>query len=180
MLLMIYSVIFMLAGLAGPRLMEHYQIKTIGTIAFFFMMSACALMFFGLHTEQLIIPIVYLVLMGLGFGIYNAPSTSSVMALIPKEHKGVFSGIYQIIIRSSLAMGIVFFETLYSAGTGNFSETLLDESSVGADQLQAVHAAYRSAFAAGFILIGAALIFLHGTVRRVPKNPYDRADQDAA
>lgn len=180
MLLMIYSVIFMLAGLAGPRLMEHYQIKTIGTIAFLFMMSACALMFFGLHTEQLIVPIAYLVLMGLGFGIYNAPSTSSVMALIPKEHKGVFSGIYQIIIRSSLAMGIVFFETLYSAGTGNFSETLLDESSVGADQLQALHAAYRSAFAAGFILIGAALIFLHGAVRRVPKNPHDRAVKDAA
>ncbi|NCA88945.1 MAG: MFS transporter [Gammaproteobacteria bacterium] len=180
MLLMIYSLIFMLAGLAGPRLMGHYQIKTIGTIAFIFMMAACALMFFGLHTEQLIVPIAYLVLMGLGFGIYNAPSTSSVMALIPKEHKGVFSGIYQIIIRSSLAMGIVFFETLYSAGTGDFSETLQDESSVGADQLQALHAAYRSAFAAGFLLIGAALIFLHGAVRRVPTSPHDRADQGTA
>lgn len=28
--------------------------------------------------------------------------------------------------------------------------------------MQALHAAYRSAFAAGFILIGATLIFLHG------------------
>ena len=66
------------------------------------------------------------------------------------------------------------------AGRVYFNETLLDESSVGADQLQAWQAAYRSAFAAGFILIGAALIFLHGAVRRVPKNPHDRADQGAA
>ncbi len=28
--------------------------------------------------------------------------------------------------------------------------------------MQALHAAYRSAFAAGFILIGATLIFFHG------------------
>ena len=69
---------------------------------------------------------------------------------------------------------------LYFAGTGNFSETRLDESSVGADQLQALHAAYRSAFAAGFILIGAALIFLHGVVRRKPTSPHDRTDQGAA
>jgi MFS family permease len=124
LLLMVYSLIFMLAGFASPRLMERYPIKTIGTVAFTFMMAACALMYLGLHTDRLIIPMAYLVLMGLGFGIYNAPSTSSVMTLIPYEHKGVFSGIYQIIIRSSLAMGIVFFETIYSAGTGDFSETL--------------------------------------------------------
>jgi len=166
-LLMIYSLVFIIAGFIGPLMMKRFHFRAVSTAGFLSMMTGCALMIFGLQADGLAVPVTYLVLMGFGFGIYNAPSTSAVMAMIPPDHKGLFSGVFQIILRTSLAMGIIIFETIYSAGTGSFSETLFDESLVSPEHLNALHLSYRMAFAAGFALIAVALIILHVSARKL-------------
>lgn len=172
-LLIIYSLVFILAGFIGPLMMKRYHFRAVGTLGFLSMMTGCAIMIVGLHADGLAVPVAYLVLMGFGFGIYNGPSTSAVMAMIPPDRKGLFSGVFQIILRTSLALGIIVFETIYSAGIGNFSETLFDESLVSPDQLNALHLSYRMAFAAGFTLIALALIILHVPPRKSTRSKGD-------
>jgi len=167
-LLMIYSLMFIIAGFISPLIMKRFHFLTVATAAFMCLMMGCVIMVFGLHTDGLIVPVAYLVMMGLGFGIYNAPSTSAIMAMIPPDHKGLFSGVFQVILRASLLMGIVLFETIYSAGIGDFPETFTPASPVSADHLNALYSSYRMAFMAGFALIAVALIIL--LVVRVGRN----------
>ncbi|MBP7137862.1 MAG: MFS transporter [Syntrophaceae bacterium] len=168
-LLMIYSLVFVITDLLSPFIFSRFHFRTIGTAGFICMMTGSAVMIFGLHTDGLVVPIAYLVMMGMGFGIYNAPSTSIFMNMVSSDRKGLFAGIFQIILRSSLAIGIILFETIYSAGIGNFSETLTRDSAISSDYLNALHFSYKMTFTASFFLIVIALIVLYFPMFKILK-----------
>jgi DHA2 family metal-tetracycline-proton antiporter-like MFS transporter len=69
--------------------------------------------------------IIGLILYGLGFGLFNSTHNALVMLLAPEQQAGLFSSLYQLIVRFSMAVGILIFIPTHYADQESYEHSFI-------------------------------------------------------
>lgn len=80
---------------------------------------------------------IILLLMGIGYGIFGSPNSSSIMSSVPAEERGVAAGMMSTMINTAFSMSMVIFFTIVIIGLMNAFPTAITNSlsTVGAGSL---------------------------------------------
>lgn len=146
----------------GARLLSSVGLA-ITSVALFLLGQLTA----GAHYASVI---AYLVLLGLGSGIFNSPNTSEVLGSIPRERYGVAAGFLSMVRNSGQVIGVALAGALllsqFAPGPGHAGLGTLGTSAPGA-----LAGPLRAAFLAGFqrAYLVAALLALSGVVASVAR-----------
>jgi predicted MFS family arabinose efflux permease len=153
--LLLYSLAYLavspLAGRAADRIAPE-RLCFLGTLS-----AACACGFFAFSLSfGGIAPVaLFLVWLGGSYGLFFSPNSTLVMTAAPPDHQGVASGVFSVISRLSIVLGVSLFEALFSqvAGKGGSGEVFA--GTLAAHQ----EAGFRAAFILGAVLcLGASLL----------------------
>jgi EmrB/QacA subfamily drug resistance transporter len=125
LILMIYSVVYMVAGPLAGKASDRIKPAKLGMIGA--MATSVGSMLFAVFLgKQGMIPVLILQMWsGIFMGLYISPVNNLVMASVSSEKKGAASGLFSTLSRLSMIMGVVIFELLFSAGTGNADESMI-------------------------------------------------------
>jgi MFS family permease len=162
LVLLLYSVSYILvtpfAGRAADRvdpalLCFAGMVSAAGAFAFF----AVSLAWGGL------VPVaVFLLWLGVSYGLFFSPNNTLVMGAVPQERQGVASGVFSAISRLSIVLGVSMFEAIYagfSAGSGGSSP------GSGKNMLALEHG-FRAVYLFGAVLSMVAAVFSALLVKR--------------
>jgi len=107
---------FVIAGPISGWLSDRYGARTFSTLG----MCVTALGFYLLTTLPpnfaFWVFAVYLLVMGLGMGLFASPNTSSIMSSVPAEHRGVASGMRATFQNAGMVMSMAIFFTIVISG----------------------------------------------------------------
>ena len=77
--------------------------------------AAAAFMFAGLLSAPSLVPaVLFLVGQALAYGTFSTSNNSVVMAMAPKNKVGVVSGVFRMIMRFGMVLGVCVFGTIFS------------------------------------------------------------------
>ncbi len=107
---------FVIAGPISGWLSDRYGARTFSTLG----MLVTAAGFYLLTTLPADFTFwvfaVYLLLMGIGMGLFASPNTSSIMSSVPAEHRGVASGMRATFQNAGTVMSMAVFFTIVISG----------------------------------------------------------------
>ncbi len=125
LVLMIYSVVYMVAGPLAGKASDKIKPEKLCMIATIFSGLGCILFAFFLDTQSLIPVILLQIWMGVFIGLFISPNNNLVMSSTAIEERGATSGMFSTLSRLSMIIGVVLFEILFSIGGGG-SENMIN------------------------------------------------------
>lgn len=162
LVLLLYSVSYILvtpfAGRAADR-MDPALLCFAGMVS-----AAAAFAFFAvtLAWGGLVPVAVFLLWLGVSYGLFFSPNNTLVMGAVPQESQGVASGVFSVTSRLSIVLGVSMFEAIYSgfsAGSGGPS------AGSGKNILVLEHG-FRAVYIFGAVLSMVAAVFSASLVKR--------------
>lgn len=114
LLLMIYPLFFMITTVCVSKIIDKYSHRTLVFVGLAIASSGWLLFAFSLRIEDIHYVILYMALMGAGFGLFFSPNERYLMDLVPKEKAGEASGIIRNSNNLGMVMGICIFELIYA------------------------------------------------------------------
>lgn len=112
--MMVLSVVMMAVGPNAGRLSDRIPPKYLTTSGMFLAMASFTAFSLSFPLPGLVVPVAYLVLMGISFGSFFSPNNSQVMSLAPAGRHGVSSGLLVTMNNLSMAVGICLMETVFT------------------------------------------------------------------
>ena len=112
--MMVLSVVMMAVGPNAGRLSDRIPPKYLTTSGMFLAMASFTAFSLSFPLPGLVVPVAYLVLMGISFGSFFSPNNSQVMSLAPEGRHGVSSGLLVTMNNLSMALGICLMETVFT------------------------------------------------------------------
>ncbi len=162
LVLLLYSVSYILvtpfAGRAADRMDPALlcfagMVSAAGAFAFF----AVSLAWGGLAPVT-----VFLLWLGVSYGLFFSPNNTLVMGAVPQERQGVASGVFSVISRLSIVLGVSMFEAIYSG-----SSTGLGGASAGSGKnMPALEHGFRAVYIFGAVFSMGAAVFSASLVKR--------------
>lgn len=129
LLLLCYSIPLMLIGPVAGRINSVWFCIVGMSLA----AAACFLFVGFIDSPGPWAPGLFLLVIGLAFGLFNAPNNDRIKNAIPKEMQGSIFSLVQTFVRTSMALGVALFSAVYAL--------LLPDSLPGGSAAEA--AAYR-------------------------------------
>jgi EmrB/QacA subfamily drug resistance transporter len=125
-LLMVTSVVMMVVGPIAGRLSDRLSPRYLTVSGMLLATLAVGAFAYAFRTPGLWVSVVFLVLVGLSFGMFLSPNNSQVMSLPAAERQGAASGLFSTVNNVSNALGICLMETIFSQAmpTSHTSEHL--------------------------------------------------------
>lgn len=154
LIILIYSVIFVLISPAAGRLSDKINSILLCSIAL--LLGSVALFFFSstLSINGLLFTVLFIIMLGVAYGLFNAPNNSTIMKFAPDKNKGMISGLLNISRSLGTLIGIMLFEIAFSKGIN--TDILSSSTSVLSDSMIQ---GFTHAFTLGGILVFTAMIF---------------------
>jgi EmrB/QacA subfamily drug resistance transporter len=153
--LLLYSVAYLavspLAGRAADRIAPA-RLCFLGTLS---AAAACGFFSLSLSCGGLAPVALFLVWLGASYGLFFSPNTTLVMNAAPPDGQGVASGVFSVISRLSIVLGVSLFETLFS----QFAPEAGSGAAAGTVSPSALQAGFRAAYILGAGLCLAASLF---------------------
>ena len=109
------------AGMASQRVLISIALTLI-SIGF-------ATMFFTINLHGFFHVIAFLIIMGIGFGLFFPNNNSLLMSQAPPGEKGVFSGLFNTFNNVGAAIGACLFEIVYAWQTSHIKQLASNEAS---------------------------------------------------
>lgn len=111
---MIYSIIYMIVGPLSGAMSSRMSPRILCTAAMAF--ATCFVLAFSwvLSTSSFVPVILYFVCMALAYGTFFPANNTVVMGMAPPGKQGVVSGVYRMVNRLGMAIGVCFFETAFA------------------------------------------------------------------
>ena len=160
LILAVYSTGYLLTtGLTGRAVdrLDPLAMCLTGTLA---ATLACVIFAYTLGSASTAVVVVFLACLAVSYGLFIPPNSKAVMALAPAERRGAASGIFSLLSRFSLLIGVPLFEQIYSAAL---------PSSEGAATHEAMVQGFRQAYLAGAVCCAAGAVFTW--LGRRPRSP---------
>ncbi len=110
LLLLCYSIPLMLIGPVAGRINSLWFCIAGMSLA----ALACFLFVGFIDSPGPWAPGLFLLAIGLAFGLFNAPNNDRIKNSIPKEMQGTIFSLVQTFVRSSMALGVAFFSAVYA------------------------------------------------------------------
>lgn len=112
--LMVLSVVMMIVGPNAGRLSDRVPPRSLTTAGTGLAACTVAVFAFAFGEPGLWVPVTYLLLLGVSFGMFLSPNNSQVMSLAPADRPGAASGLLTTVNNLSNALGICVMETVFS------------------------------------------------------------------
>ena len=114
MMFLIYSLVYMATGPAAGRLSLRVHPNLL-CAAGMGAGAAAAFMFAGLLSAPSLVPaVLFLAGQALAYGTFSTCNNSVIMAMAPKNKEGSVSGVFRMIMRFGMVLGVCVFGTIYS------------------------------------------------------------------
>lgn len=113
-MLMVLSIVMMFVGPNAGRLSDRVPVRYLTMTGMLIATLSFSLFAFNFGRPGLWVPVIYLGMLGLSFGMFFAPNNSQVMGLAPADKKGVASGFFATCNNLSQALGICIMETVFA------------------------------------------------------------------
>ena len=110
LLLLCYSIPLMLIGPVAGRINSVW----FCILGMLLAAVACFVFVVFMDTPGPWAPSIFLLTVGLAFGLFNAPNNDRIKNSIPKEFQGSIFSLVQTFVRSSMALGVAFFSAVYA------------------------------------------------------------------
>ncbi len=107
---------FVIAGPISGVLSDRYGARTFSTVGM--LLSGLGFLLLTTLPADFSFPVFagYLVLMGVGMGLFSAPNAASIMSAVPAEHRGVASGMRATFQNAGTMMSMATFFTIAISG----------------------------------------------------------------
>ncbi|MDQ5985297.1 MAG: Riboflavin transporter RibZ [Syntrophus sp. SKADARSKE-3] len=112
--ILIYSIVYMPIGLYSGRLSDRISPSVISSTACLIALGACLTFTFTLTLPGLMPPVLFLILLAIGYGFFFSSNNHLVMSLAPADHQGSASGIYSTVMNVGMVLGVCIFEGSFS------------------------------------------------------------------
>ncbi|MEW5819466.1 MAG: MFS transporter [Cyanobacteriota bacterium] len=161
LIIMIYSLVYMLVGPITGKLSDKIEPQTLCSFGMISAALSCLVFAYSLNSQNILFVVIYLIWLGFSYGLFISPNNNLIMGLAPLEEVGVASSVFKTITNLSLVMGVSIFGLIYSVTTGNSS--LLN----GSTNNNIIHSntallnGFHNAFLFGFVVSLLAFIFNH-------------------
>lgn len=126
--LMIYSIVYMIAGPRAGRASDRIRPSLLCAIAMFSAACACSSFAFTLGVQSLIPVVVFLFWYAASNSLFMPSNNNLVMGMAPENHQGEASGVFNVFNKLALVLGVCFFEALFSEVTPRHSGDPADAS----------------------------------------------------
>lgn len=113
-LLLIYSLTAIIVGPRAGRLSDTIRPVLLCSTAMLSAAVACAIFALTLHYANLAPAIVFLFWYGISNALFISPNNHLVLSFAPDNEQGSASGVFNMVARLSLILGVCAFETLFS------------------------------------------------------------------
>jgi EmrB/QacA subfamily drug resistance transporter len=167
--LMSYSVAYIIISPCSGMLSDRIKPPVLSSIGIGFSAAASIVFSCLLGFHGIILSIIYLMSLGVSFGLYFPSTNKYIMSLPSSDKIGVASGIVNTIATIGLALGVVVFETIFSFYMplhGSISQGFASIPGFGGSMISA----YSHIYLAGGILCILSAIFSAINIRK--KNKY--------
>jgi len=122
-MLLLYSLAYLLVSPLAGRAADRggsARLCFLGTLS---AAAACGFFALSLSISGIAPVALFLAWLGASYGLFFSPNTTLVMTAAPPDRQGVASGVFSVISRLSIVLGVSLFETLFSrfapgAGSG--------------------------------------------------------------
>lgn len=111
---LIYPLVNMLLGPLAGREADKINPTTIITVSMLLGSISCIFFAFFLNIKSLFPVIIFLILIGITYGLNAPPNNKLVMSFAPRGKHGITSATYNTIRNLSLALGVCIFEIIFS------------------------------------------------------------------
>lgn len=162
LVLLLYSVSYILvtpfAGRAADR-MDPALLCFVGMVS-----AAGAFAFFAvsLGWGGLLPVTVFLLWLGVSYGLFFSPNNTLVMGAVPQERQGVASGVFSVISRLSIVLGVSIFAVIYSGSSAGLG----GPSAGSGKNLLALEHGFRAVYIFGAVFSMVAAVFSASLVKR--------------
>jgi EmrB/QacA subfamily drug resistance transporter len=114
LILMIYSIVYMIAGPRAGRASDRIKPSILCTVAMVSAACACSSFALALGIQSLIPVIIFLFWYAFSNSLFIPSNNNLVMGMAPENHQGEASGIFNVFSKLALVLGVCVFETLFS------------------------------------------------------------------
>jgi EmrB/QacA subfamily drug resistance transporter len=114
LVLMIYSVVYMAVSPFMGRLSDKVNPRVLCSSGMALATAVSIFFVFTLKLPGLLPVILYLLGMGLLYGIFVPSNSNLVMGVVPEERQGIASGVFRTMRNLGLVIGVALFETIFS------------------------------------------------------------------
>ncbi|MDA8344664.1 MAG: MFS transporter [Thermaerobacter sp.] len=110
---------FIIAGPISGILSDRYGARAFSTIGM--LLSGLGFLLLSTLPANFSFPVfaVYLLVMGIGMGLFSSPNAASIMSAVPAEHRGVASGMRATFQNAGMMMSMAIFFTIAIVGLSN-------------------------------------------------------------
>jgi len=116
-LFLIYSVTAAVISFQAKKLSPYLTPRKAVTISILTVSIGCILLFTGMKEQGLVPVMMFLLLFGIGFGLFFPNNNNLVMSSAPEGKRGVYAGIFNTFNNMGMAIGVCLFEVIFSFKT---------------------------------------------------------------
>jgi len=124
--LMIYSIVYMIAGPRAGRASDRIRPTLLCAVAMISAACACSSFALALGVQSLIPVIIFLFWYALSNSLFMPSNNNLVMGMAAENHQGEASGVFNVFSKLALVLGVCFFEALFSETIPRHSGDLAD------------------------------------------------------
>lgn len=114
LVLMIYSVVFMITSPIAGKLSDRVAPRNLCAMGVLSASCACVFFAFFVSSPGIYPVIIFLIWLGVSCGMFFSPNNNLIMSSAPENMQGVASGVFGIISRLSIIFGVCIFEAIFS------------------------------------------------------------------
>ncbi len=162
LVLLLYSLAYITVAPFAGRMADRMDPALLCLVG---MLSATgAFAFFGISLSWGgLVPVsVFLVWLGISYGFFFSPNNTLVMGSVSAERQGVASGVFSVVSRLSIVLGVSLFEALFSASSAGSGSI----ATIGSEKALALAHGFRNVYILGAVLCLAAAMFSASLVKR--------------
>jgi len=126
LVLMIYSIVYMIAGPRAGRASDRIRPSLLCAAAMLSASCACLSFVFTLSVQSLYPVIVFLFWYAISNSLFMPSNNNLVMSMAEENHQGEASGVFNVFSKLALVLGVCLFEALFSEMIPRHSGDLAD------------------------------------------------------
>jgi MFS family permease len=150
-----FSIFYMLASSLAGKASDKIAPRILSASSMLSSALACLYFAYTLHNHGIAAVIIFFAWVGLSYGIFCPSNNNLIMSVAPVDKKGSTSGIYSLLTRLSLVLGVCLFELMFSCSEpsqeGNIVKNLISDA--------AIVNSFQNTFLAGAFLCFVGFIF---------------------
>ena len=122
--ILIYAIVFIFVAPRGGRISDRIDPRRLGAIAMVLLAVAFGGFSLTMRLYDMIPVILFLLWIGVAFGLFFPPTNHLAMRTIARGERGVASGIYQTVANLGMVVGVCLFEVVFSQTNGRIGGSL--------------------------------------------------------